>query len=48
MPAVVDIGLLVAFFDRSERHHRWGAERVEELDAVLLVYEVPITLTPPT
>lgn len=37
--AIVDTGPLVAFFDRSERHHRWVAERIEELDAPLLVCE---------
>jgi predicted nucleic acid-binding protein len=40
MPAaIVDTGPLVAFFDRAERHHRWVAERIEELDAPLLVCE---------
>src|ERR1700676_533544 len=39
MPAIVDTGPLVAFFDRAERHHRWAAERVEELEAPLLVCE---------
>jgi predicted nucleic acid-binding protein len=39
MPAIVDTGPLVAFFDRAERHHRWVAERVEELEAPLLVCE---------
>jgi uncharacterized protein len=39
MPAIVDTGPLVAFFDRAERRHRWVAERVEELDAPLLVCE---------
>ncbi len=37
--AIVDTGPLVAFFDRAERHHRWVAERIEELDAPLLVCE---------
>ena len=37
--AIVDTGPLVAFFDRAERHHRWVAERVEELEAPLLVCE---------
>jgi predicted nucleic acid-binding protein len=37
--AIVDTGPLVAFFDRSERHHRWVAERIEQLDAPLLVCE---------
>ena len=37
--AIVDTGPLVAFFDRAERHHRWIAERFEELDAPLLICE---------
>src|ERR1700737_4639608 len=37
--AIVDTGPLVAFFDRAEQHHRWTAERIEELDAPLLVCE---------
>ena len=37
--AIVDTGPLVAFFDRAERHHRWVAERIEALDAPLLVCE---------
>jgi uncharacterized protein len=37
--AIVDTGPLVAFFDRAERHHRWVAERIDELDAPLLVCE---------
>jgi len=43
MRGIVDIGPLVAFFDRSERHHHWVAERVEELDAPLLVCEPILT-----
>lgn len=43
MPAIVDTGPLVAFFDRSERHHVWVAERIEELDAPLLVCEPVLT-----
>jgi predicted nucleic acid-binding protein len=43
MPAIVDTGPLVAFFDRSERHHRWVAERVEELEAPLLICEPVLT-----
>lgn len=40
MPAaIVDTGPLVAFFDRTERHHPWAAARVEELEAPLLVCE---------
>jgi len=40
MPAaIVDTGPLVAFFDRAEQHHRWVAERIEALDAPLLVCE---------
>jgi predicted nucleic acid-binding protein len=37
--AIVDTGPLVAFFDQSERHHRWAVDRIEELDAPLLVCE---------
>ena len=37
--AIVDTGPLVAFLDRAEQHHRWVAERVEELDTPLLVCE---------
>jgi predicted nucleic acid-binding protein len=37
--AIVDTGPLVALFDRAEQHHRWVAERFDELDAPLLVCE---------
>src|SRR5262245_42667638 len=37
--AIVDTGPLVAFLDRSEQHHTWVVERIEELDAPLLVWE---------
>jgi predicted nucleic acid-binding protein len=43
MPAIVDTGPLVAFFDRAERHHCWVAERIEELEAPLLVCEPVLT-----
>jgi uncharacterized protein len=43
MRAIVDTGPLVAFFDRAERHHRWVAERVQELEAPLLVCEPVLT-----
>jgi predicted nucleic acid-binding protein len=39
MHAIVDTGPLVAFFDRAEQHHHWIAERIEELEAPLLVCE---------
>jgi uncharacterized protein len=39
MFAIVDTGPLVAFFDRAEAHHRWIADRIEELEAPLLVCE---------
>ena len=45
MRAIVDTGPLVALFDRSERHHRWTAERIDELDAPLLVCEAVLTET---
>jgi len=38
-PAIVDTGPLVAFLDRAERHHRWVATQIEELDVPLLVCE---------
>jgi len=37
--AIVDTGPLVAFLDRAELHHRWVADRIEELDTPLLVCE---------
>ncbi|MSP02827.1 MAG: PIN domain-containing protein [Acetobacteraceae bacterium] len=43
MRAIVDTGPLVAFFDRSERHHLWTAARIAELDAPLLVCEPVLT-----
>jgi uncharacterized protein len=43
MPAIVDTGPLVAFFDRAERHHRWVVERIEELEAPLLICEPVLT-----
>ena len=36
MFAIVDTGPLVAFFDRTEQHHRWVCERIEELETPLL------------
>jgi len=42
-PAIIDTGPLVAFFDRAERHHGWVAERIEELEAPLLVCEPVLT-----
>jgi uncharacterized protein len=43
MPAIVDTGPLVAFFDRAERHHSWVADRIEELEVPLLVCEAVLT-----
>jgi predicted nucleic acid-binding protein len=43
MQVIVDTGPLVAFFDRSERHHLWAAARIEELSAPLLVCEPVLT-----
>jgi uncharacterized protein len=45
MPAIVDTGPLVAFLDRSERHHGWVAGCIEELEAPLLVCEPVLTET---
>jgi predicted nucleic acid-binding protein len=39
MPAIVDTGPLVAFFDRSEQHHAWAVECIEQLEAPLLICE---------
>jgi len=39
MAAIVDTGPLVAYFIRSERHHRWATDRVNEFEAPLLVCE---------
>jgi predicted nucleic acid-binding protein len=43
MLAIVDTGPLVAFFDRAERHHRWVAACIKELEAPLLVCEPVLT-----
>ncbi len=43
--AIADTGPLVAFLDRGERHHRWVAERVNELKAPLLVCEAVLAET---
>jgi uncharacterized protein len=45
MLAIVDTGPLVAFFDRSDRHHHWAVESVNEIDAPLLVCEPVLTET---
>jgi predicted nucleic acid-binding protein len=39
LPAIADTGPLVAFLDRSERHHSWVAARIGELQVPLLVCE---------
>jgi hypothetical protein len=36
--AIVDTGPLVAFLDRAEQHHPWVIERIDELQAPLLVW----------
>ncbi len=38
-PAIVDTGPMVAFLDRADQHDGWVIERVDELDAPLLVCE---------
>jgi predicted nucleic acid-binding protein len=43
MPAIIDTGPLVAFFDRAERHHGWAVQRIEKLEAPLLVCEPVLT-----
>jgi uncharacterized protein len=37
--AIADTGPLVAFLDRAERHHRWVAEQIQDIEAPLLVCE---------
>jgi predicted nucleic acid-binding protein len=37
--AIVDTGPLIAFFDRSERYHRWVTDRISKLKMPLLVCE---------
>jgi predicted nucleic acid-binding protein len=37
--AILDTGPLVAFLSRSERHHGWVIERIDELSGPLLVCE---------
>ena len=39
MLAIVDTGPLVAFFDRAERYNVWVSQRIEEIEAPLLVCE---------
>jgi hypothetical protein len=39
MFAIADTGPRVAFIDRGEQYHRWIAERIEALEAPLLVCE---------
>ena len=43
MPAIVDTGPLVAFFDRAERHHAWAVEHIEKLEPPLLLCEPVLT-----
>jgi len=43
MPAIIDTGPLVAFFDHSERHHAWITARIEQLEPPLLVCEPVLT-----
>jgi uncharacterized protein len=43
MPAIIDTGPLVAFFDHSERHHAWAAARIEQLEPPLLICEPVLT-----
>jgi predicted nucleic acid-binding protein len=45
MPAIVDTGPLVAFFDKAERHHVWVNQQIDKLDAPLLVCEPVIAET---
>ena len=39
MPAIVDTGPLVAFFDKAERYHHWATKRIEAIEAPLFVCE---------
>lgn len=40
---IVDTGPLIAYFDRSERHHGWVVERLEGQESALLVCEPVLT-----
>jgi len=41
--AIVDTGPLVAFFNRSERHHHWAVEQLDRRTGSLLVCEPVLT-----
>jgi len=37
--AILDTGPLVSLFDQAERHHKWAADRIREMDPPLLICE---------
>lgn len=43
MGAIVDTGPLVAYFDRSERHHAWVVARIDKIEPPLLICEPVLT-----
>ena len=43
--AIVDTGALVAFLDRTERHHDWVVDHIRQLGAPLLLCEPVIVET---
>lgn len=43
--AIVDTEPLVAYFDNTERHHRWSVAQIADLEAPLLVCEPVLTET---
>jgi hypothetical protein len=45
MFAIVDTGLLIAFFDRAERHNRWIAKRIVPMAEIYRRHAI-VTLDP--
>ena len=41
--AIIDVGPVVAFLDRDEKHHRWVVEQLKNLEPPLLVCESVLT-----
>ncbi|HEY2409850.1 MAG TPA: PIN domain-containing protein [Polyangiaceae bacterium] len=45
MKGIADTGLLVAFANRNDRHHRWAVELAEQIDEPLLTCEAVLAET---